>query len=469
MLSKSQRTRSQFQAEDGSLVMALLVAIIVAGLITVIVAVVVSGHRSTRFDESYTGAIHIAEGGIEEVQYKLNTGQISGPVGTVVEGEGELRGEPYEWVAEKIEEHRWEVVSEGGDPDNVVRTLVAHIEDQPLFDIAAFSDNLVNFTGANNADSYTSDPNVADSEAWCRGQGRVGSNDELDFSGGAEGQAACDYYDDNGVELGNVTVDGVDLYAWGEDGNDDPSRCVHNTGTPNNCESGDASDPWRFDTHDERVEFDDDVEWMEDILEECRANGVMRGDVLSSDWEGGEIPPADDTTGVPRDQEDPDSPYVYCAESLRFDVDTTLTSDASAENPVVFAVEEWIEVRRASGQGSGGGNRLAVNCDGCSDGGFDPTDFRPEAGALQLYTPASDGTSPDSDDVVGVRQHSRVAAAILAPRATCGGVGNAGVHIFGSMICRDIRNAGGWQFHFDEALSDAVRTGVYRVTWWTEE
>ena len=444
----------RFKDDGGSMVMALLAAIVVAGLVSIIVATTITGQRAARFDQDFTGALHVAEAGVQEALFKLNNRQIkdgdseSGPV----TGGGEVNGRTYEWSAEQISEHEWKVLSTRTD-DGVTRSVEAVISDGPLFNLAAFADNLLNLGGTNHADSYHSGWNnstgTLDSalQEWCTGKGRVGSNDGLDFSGSGSGTATCAY------ARTDQTVDGVDLYDWSGE-NADPDRCTHSGGS--NCVyNGEA----QYETHEHGIEFDEDVAWMEDVLDRCST----LPDIAASDFDG-QIPPADATTGVKLHEGDDDSPYAYCAKTLTFDVHTSLDG-ASPANPVVFMVEDWVEANLS------GGNRLRVNCDDCTANNLNPAaeDIYPQAGALQIYTPSADGASPDSGDVIGIRQHSRVAAAIYAPRGTCGGTGNAQVHIFGALICWDIPGVGGWNFHYDEALAEQIRTHRYSIIRWAEQ
>jgi hypothetical protein len=60
-----------------------------------------------------------------------------------------------------------------------------------------------------------------------------------------------------------------------------------------------------------------------------------------------------------------------------------------------------------------------------------------------------------------------VAAGIYAPESECGGnPSNAQAEIFGSLICRDITNQGGWGFHYDQQLL-TLGDGNYQMhAWW---
>lgn len=463
------RARRALDDEAGSLVLAMLATIVVGGLVTVVVASVITGQRSVRFDEDFTGKIHVAEAGIEQAAYRLNQGQeISSG------GDGDLDGVDYEWTATELageDWQQWEVESTGGEGGELQRVIQAVIEDSPLFDLAAFSDLYLGLTGANNADSYNSDM-AGDPDGWCTGNGRVGSNDSLEFSGGAGGQATCTY--DNS----RATVDGVDLFEW-ESGDEALDRCDHNVNAPNNCWHDSAETDARYMTHEDPVPFIADVDWMHDIIDDCEGTSAWTEEFRASDL-GGDLAPADASNGHEVDFDSllgvgPGDTHVYCVGQLIFD-DHTALDGASPEDPVAFLVRDGIEVEQG----------MTVNCvyydDGshCVDtgGSFDATEVFPVAAALQIYSPSEENDSIDTGDVVGMRPQARFGGAVLAPRGTCGGVtgggggggiGGAHTHVFGALICGDLRNAGGWQFHYDDALGGAITTGEFEVTRWSED
>lgn len=452
--------------ERGSVPLALLAMIVASGLITVVVASTLAGERSVRFDQEFTEALHVAEAGIDEVHHLLNTRQLE-VADSPATGQGTINGESYKWEATteqsvgEIGPVTWEVISEGEDADKQTRTIHATIADDPLFNLAAFSDQLLRFSGANNADSYSSETGK-----WCTGLGRVGSNDALEFSGGGQGQATCP------DEVGNATVDGVDLFNWEED--PDPDRCVHKTGTPNNCEDADGKEA--FDTHDDPVEFDGDVGWMEALLPGgANADGctdsiplVETSDDATAPVTGpGVLQSAPDGTSNYTARLHPDRDiYAYCVDELVFDIDTRI-DNPSIEDPVAFLVSENVSVDEGSGA-------VNVNCEGCvKKGGFRPDEegIVPIAAALQIYSPSDENPNAASADVVRIRNQSNVAFSAYVPQGSCGGVhgSNASVHLFGSLICSDIRNEGGWQFHYDEVQAGAVRTFDFAVNRWREE
>ena len=66
--------RGRGGSEQGSMPMALLAAIVVAGIVTVLTARTVAGERATRFDRSFTESFHTADAGVQEAVFRLNAG-----------------------------------------------------------------------------------------------------------------------------------------------------------------------------------------------------------------------------------------------------------------------------------------------------------------------------------------------------------------------------------------------------------
>lgn len=463
------------RGEDGSIVLALLAAIIGGGLMVVIVASVLAGQRSVRFDEEFTQALNVAEHGVEEAVHLLNTGLLQ-PAdldgSNQYSASGTADGVPYEYTIEWNGVRGWTVKSTGGDTDGVQRRLEVLVEERPRFHVAAFSDQLLAFGGGNTADSYNSKTAV-----WCTDKGRVGSNEDMNFPGGAQ-QSDCH------KQAGeNRTVDGVDLYDWDDNPGwpDDPGneRCTHDTGTPNNCKDADGNP--RFDTHADPLELnlgdDDDpdpkpfsVAHMEQLIQRCKDDLEFIPELRASaaPWNG-TIAPAGVGDGPELFPDDPDSPHYWCAGRVVFDVHTTLTDDASGENPVIIVVEHSIAVEKDNNAPKGGPSHPDVHCVNCTPGPGAGADA-PEAAALQIYTPSEDNPDEQDGNVVKIRQQSIFAGTIWAPRGACGGLTGsaASVHIYGSLVCGNIRNVGGWQFHFDEALLD-IGMSEFGIAVWTEQ
>ena len=79
-----------------------------------------------------------------------------------------------------------------------------------------------------------------------------------------------------------------------------------------------------------------------------------------------------------------------------------------------------------------------------------PTDNQPDATALEIYLAGGGGN-------FYMNNHTSIAAGIYAPDSTCGGLNsNAQADVFGSIICAEIGNQGGWNFSYDERFSQVT-------------
>lgn len=142
---------------------------------------------------------------------------------------------------------------------------------------------------------------------------------------------------------------------------------------------------------------------------------------------------------------------TYCFSSMNVDEDVVLqdSSDGTApslDNPVTILLEGNFDMA----------NDTSLNCPSC-DGTGNST---PAATALQIY-----GTGTE----FRIGNHSELAAAIAMPSAACqGSPSNAQAEIYGAMICDDLSNQGGWNFHYDELLQE-VDSGYWDITDWREE
>jgi hypothetical protein len=117
---------------------------------------------------------------------------------------------------------------------------------------------------------------------------------------------------------------------------------------------------------------------------------------------------------------------TWCASSLNLDVDTTVTG------PTVIYVSGNVTT----------GHHLSINYSGSAV---------PIPANLQIYMLGS---------TFDMANHTTIAAAIYAPLATCNG--GAQSVVYGSLICGTISNVGGWQFHYDDALS-RIGAGDFRL------
>jgi len=139
------------------------------------------------------------------------------------------------------------------------------------------------------------------------------------------------------------------------------------------------------------------------------------------------------------------TPGVHCFTSMLIDTDTLVGAAAAWDNPVIVYLTGNLDMS----------NNTRLNCATCFDAASTP-----DAGALQIYS-----TGPQ----VTLGNHVFVAAGIAAPNASCqGSPSNAQAEIYGSMICSDLSNQGGWNFHFDTNLL-RLGNGYWDITDWREE
>lgn len=96
-------------------------------------------------------------------------------------------------------------------------------------------------------------------------------------------------------------------------------------------------------------------------------------------------------------------------------------------------------------------NGTTLNCPDC------PT---PDAGRLQVYSLGQNFT---------LGNQSLIAGAFAFPNASCGGgPSSAQTEIFGSLICNEIGNQGGWKLHYDDNLRNLV-DNFWDITAFREE
>lgn len=501
----------RMMSQGGSLPLALLVTILVAGVAVVLVARTMSSQDQVRHDQVFHGALPGADAAVQVSKARLNLGvefdraDASGNVAetksarlfvpgerTVLEtSDPDEEGRTYAWTMEKLDEANWEVdVTAFDEREGVERRVLAVIQEQPLTDVAAFAETLLSFQGANTADSYNSD-----TQQWCTGRGWVGSNNDISFQGGASSpKPNCDR------PVGR-TVDQVFLFDFDDDDEatvtDDAfpggDRCDNNSNSEN-CTDAGAGYP-APETSEERLDFGiteidggTSVEFIQEALDNCdpadelgewSASTYIDGDDQPIDDPStntplldanGRLAPADNAAQAMISPEFDLSGGHYCAESLTFDRDVQLAPGAGLEEPVIIFVEDEVILDRGSGQGT---RRVDVGCPpgpavldggpgiGCHRGLDEDDQTYPEAAGLIIFVLNGD---------VALRNQSQFAGVMYAPRALCrgsgqGGGSNAQADIYGSVICDTITNAGGWRFHFDEALTDLLSGEFIRTDW----
>lgn len=419
------RTTNWLRGERGSVPLALLVVIIMAGLTSVVMSRAVAEQRSTRFDNEYTTAIHAAEAGLEEAAFAINNHLA---VTGYAEGTGAINGYDYTWWAQQQPDESWVVGSRGTGPDGVTRTVGVDLTDRPIFDLSLATHMGINFAGSNRADSYNSATQRRCSPPSSVGCfGIIASNGDINL-----GSASST----------NNYADRVRVHDWANPDNTGDGRCQ--PATSSFCQ------PPHRQNIDEPLDIHAHVPLVEDMLDAC--GGVF------APWR------ASDHGGVLRRSTIPmvtgfdghdDIDEFGCVSELTFDEDTTVPDD------LVLVVRDRTKID----------GRVKVNCAACGST-FPASPNMPVARRLQILTLAADTGASGSNVLaaVQIRQHAKLAAGVYAPYASCGNQqSNAQVEIYGSLICDSVLNQGGWSFHYDEALVDSIRTGEYFVDRWREE
>lgn len=144
--------------ESGSLPVAVLVAIVVGGLVIVLTSRTMLSQEQVRFDRNYQLAVNSAEAGLSQALNMIQT-LPAGSTTTSLSSAGsplpnDLRGNPFEWTAEKQTNGTWHVRSTGWHGDEVSRTLEAEVDDGGRFSVAAFGRVGVRMVGNNEAVSF---------------------------------------------------------------------------------------------------------------------------------------------------------------------------------------------------------------------------------------------------------------------------------------------------------------------------
>jgi hypothetical protein len=403
-------------SEDGSLVMAMLAAIVISGLVVVLVARTQTSEKHVRFDRDFQTAINGADAGVQQAVNVLSTLTQEDIVLLPVDDEGrprfcsaeqdlvtDLGTDRFDWCALLDPDSRSWAITSTGSSFGVERTVELDISPDPLFFVGAFGRIGVRMLGNNLAASYPT-----------AGFGSIGSNGWVDMSGNATADV--------------VMLMGEDAYCAG-DFDEETNTC---NGVPING-------------HPTKLDFPA----MIDDVDAAMAAECPEADVNA------EVFDVNDPNHNPLQ-----GGKTYCF--ARFDVgnqsDIRLSDEATRFKPATVYITEGpftlgghteLNCRNTSG---------ADICDGAA-GTF------PDSGALQIFTNVSE---------VRIGNQSQVAAAILAPSATCRGNPSAAhFTIYGSLICHQVGqnnpgNQGGWTFWFDKNLLE-IGGGSYRAQGYREE
>lgn len=378
------------RGEDGSLMIALLAAIVVGGLVIALFGTSMASQKRVQDNRAYQHAINGADAGLQQGMAKITELDPSDLTTSYLSSDSmddtSLDGIDFEWEAHRQSPYSW-AVRASGHLDGVSRTVEATVERESIFFTAAFADREILFRGANSASSY----NANDPDS---GWGAVGSNGMITMKGNAH----------------------ADLYMLMGPGAD--------------CE---GCEPEKLDGHPEP--FD-----LEQIANQIREDKQAAC--------GGSYEPFD--TGGAHVELQPGETYCFDKFVVR-QHDTVEIPNASADEPITIYMEPGADFTIE--------HHASVNCNGSTWSSCSSSQA-PEAASLQIYTV---GTN------VSIANHAEIVAAIAAPEADCSAANsNAQADIYGSLLCNDLANQGGWSFFYDERLMD-VGTGSFTVTNWREE
>ena len=192
--------------DSGSLMLAMIAAIVVAGVVFATMSMVMAGESKTRSDQRYTAAIQGADAGVQDAFVQISKLDPTSSATSLQNATGVTVGnQTYTWTATRASASAisWTVTSTSTGTlgsGSTTRTVTATIAQNELFPMAAFADSTINFNGANSAVSYP----VA-------GYGIIGTNTTVNLKG-------------------NATADGLSLFDTTTAGT--TNRCSGNCGLP---------------------------------------------------------------------------------------------------------------------------------------------------------------------------------------------------------------------------------------------
>lgn len=191
--------------ESGSILLAMMLMLILAGLGALLLASTLSESKSVQHDQKFTDVLPAADAAINEGLFRLNHPPATGGVDSTLPlstAQQMVQGsQTANWTAQKVTPstappyYVFTATTQG-----LTRTVKAEAYQSSRFAVAAFAETSVVFRGDNSATSYNSN----NGNTNVTGNGRLGSDGSITFEG-------------------NATADGTDLYNWTQDPN--ASRC----------------------------------------------------------------------------------------------------------------------------------------------------------------------------------------------------------------------------------------------------
>jgi hypothetical protein len=384
--------------------MVILAAIIVGGLVTALFASALTSQRTTRFDREFTRAFHGADAGMQTALSQIRS----------LDPQGSYSGGPLEAPAGAMNgnvAYDYTATKVGREwhirASGTIGDTTRHLEATVIRPSRFFLAAFAKTLVGLRGGNGASSYDGVDVNT---GMGALGTNGDIEL-------------------IGDGFAD--ELFLFGP-----TAEC---TQTQQNCEAMESFTNRAPEPHNPETQFIDDAlnsEWCEDSIAPYVAS--VHGPLVGG---GGPGPNGE-----------------YCFSSVRFDADTV--PDASGGPAEIYVSGDVTSA-----------NQVRINCQGCIDRNFGSSTSRadveamlaadaPVAGDLQIYS---------AGHRVSFGNHTYIAAAVYAPNASChGNPSNAQGTIFGSMICNDISNQGGWTFWFDERLQD-IGASEWRISGIREE
>lgn len=418
--------RMSKRGDDGSLILGMLAIIVVSGLLLTVLATVLGGQRNTRFDRSFEQALQVAEVGQSQMVSLIqsNPAGLSFPLmtGTTTDGGA--------YTVEAVKSGTtWTVSATGSTPNGQSRSVQSEIVVRPLFALSAFGKTLVDFNGGNGSDSFDS---------------ALGTDICLD-----NGNTQPDVF--NYISPGTSTTD-ADTSATNV-------RMCRRTGLGTVATNGQLLLKGGVAERIDRAEVHNAKEHVVDPLPDATGycSGVTETCALRTATpqklffyrEPIELPAitaCDGLSSTPQPFTGNNFPLGSAVYNLS---DVTLTGATqfagTVQNPTILCVRGKLHISTQN----------LINFHNVG-GRLVP---RPP-GTLLVFVTAQGNSE------VTMGNNSSVSAAIYAPNAAvvCGPQGN----VYGSLVANSIDNAGGWNFHYDDALGAQTLNAPVRVQNWRE-
>lgn len=417
------------RGDDGSIILSMLAVMVVSALLLVVLGTVLSGQRQTTYDKTFEQALQVAEVGHNQMISLIQSDPNAEPA-TMVPIEGTTT-EGGSYRAEAVREGTfWRVTAKGWTLNGPERTVEARIKVRPLFSLAAFGRTLADFNGGNGADSFDSalgsglcwfgsmtsyaDPGTPTAAAtggatavnMCRptGLGVVATNGELQLKGGVAEKI-------DAAEIHNAREGVIDPL---------PDATGYCKGVTATCDLFTAAEGAKGRYYREPIELP--------AITSC-----------------------DGLAGAPA----PFTGNDYALSGRAYNLsDVTLTGETTftgtTAQPTLLCVSGKLTIQAA--------HLINFEQQVYPDG---ITRWAPRKPGSLLIFMTNQGNSQ-----LEMGNNASISGAIYAPNAAvvCGPQGN----VYGSLVANSIDNAGGWNFHYDEALGAQMINAPVRVQDWRE-